>query len=193
MFLAAVLRAGTSQTPAKVRNMSSSGAMIELAAAPSPGKTVELMRGTLIARGSVVWSSPSRCGIRFSSEVLVEDWLAAPTKVQQRRVDEIVSLVKAGGADPVPIDGGPTEARTTEELVDDIGAVIRLMQDLEDDLAASAKTLERHGMKLQHLDIAMQMLRAVACELTPDGGDEQCSLAKLKDLRVACAQALSTG
>lgn len=167
--------------------------MIELPVMPSAGTTVELMRGALVAKGSVVWSSTSRCGMRFSSEVSVDEWLAAPTKVQQRRVDEIVALVKAGGADLVPIDGGPTEPRTKDQLVDDLGVIVRLMQDLEDDLAASDETLERHGTKLQHLDIAMQMLRAVASELTPNGSKEPFATARLEDLRVACAQALGTG
>ncbi len=60
-------------------------------------------------------------------------------------------------------------------------------------MAASDETLERHGMKLQNLDIAMQMLRAVAGELTPDDGNGPVRIAKLEDLRVACAQALGTG
>lgn len=192
MFLAAVLRAGREQTPVKVRNMSPTGAMVESSVTPSPGTTVDLMRGSLLARGTVVWSSANRCGVRFSSEVSVKDWLAAPTKVQQQRVDEIVALVKAGGADLGREDGGARDPRTHEQLVDDVGAVVSLMQDLEDDLAASDETLERHGMKLQNLDIAMQMLRAVAGELTPNSGDGTVSIAKLKDLRVACAQALGT-
>jgi hypothetical protein len=193
MFLAAVLRAGTEQAPVKVRNMSPNGALIESSVTPSAGTKVDLMRGALIARGTVIWSSANRCGVRFSSEVSVKDWLAAPSKVQQQRVDEIVALVKAGGADLGREEGAPYESRSHEQLVDDLGAVVRLMQDLEDDLAASDETMERHGMKLQNLDIAMQMLRAVAGELTPDGSNGPVSVARLEDLRVACAQALGTG
>jgi hypothetical protein len=154
------------------------------------------MRGSLVARGTVIWSLGNRCGLRFSSEVSVPEWLAAPTAVHQQRVDEMVALVKAGGmpgkSSPASYQGVTHEARSQEQLVDDLGAVIRLMQDLEDDLATSGETLERHAMKLQNLDIAMQMLRAVAAELAPQGSTEQVSLAKLADLRVACARALGT-
>jgi len=101
MFLAAVLRAGTEQAPVKVRNMSPNGAMIETSVTPVTGSQVELIRGALIARGSVIWTSANKCGVRFSSEVSVKDWLAAPDKSQQQRVDDIVALVKAGGLIPV--------------------------------------------------------------------------------------------
>lgn len=64
------------------------------------------------------------------------------------------------------------------------------MQDLENDLSSSAETVARHAMKLQNLDIAMQMLRAVADEMR-SGGVPPLSDARLKDLRVSCAQAVS--
>ena len=130
--------------------------------------------------------------MHFCSEASVKDWLAAPAKVEQQRVDEIVALVKAGYTEDSGQYNNPAEPRSQEQLVDDLGAVIRLMQDLEEDLAGSDETLARHGLKLQNMDIAMQMLRAVAAELAPqDGGSERMSIARLQDLRVSCAQALS--
>lgn len=193
MFLAAVLRAGGEQAPIKVRNMSPNGAMIESPFTPPAGTEVELARGSLVARGTIIWSSSNRCGVRFSSEVSVKDWLAAPAKVQQQRVDEIVAIVKAGraglGREEVVMRG----PQSHEQLVNDLRAVVRLMQELEDDLAAFDETVERHGTKLQNLDIAMQMLRAVASELTPDSGNLPIGVARLEDLRVACAQALGAG
>lgn len=101
----------------------------------------------------------------------------------------MVALVKAGGVPEVP-SLAVHQPRSHEQLADDLGAVIRLMQDLEDDLTSSDETLARHGLKLQNLDIAMQMLRAASAELVPGSSGEQVSLAKLEDLRVACAKAL---
>jgi hypothetical protein len=88
MFLAAVLRAGTEQAEVRVRNMSPHGAMVETHLTPPPGTRVDLLRGRLVGPGTVIWSSANRCGLRFNSEVSVQDWLAPPSKVQQQRVDE---------------------------------------------------------------------------------------------------------
>jgi hypothetical protein len=173
--------------------MSSDGAMVESPLMLTAGTTVELLRGSLVGRGMVIWSSSNRCGLRFTSEVSVKDWLAAPNKVQQQRVDEIVALVKAGATDLERGDGAVSAARSLEQLVDDLGAVVRLIQDLEDDLVSCEGTLERHGMKLQHLDIAMQMVRAIAGELASGESNGPVRDAKLADLRLACAQALGTG
>lgn len=193
MFLAAVIRSGTEQAPVKVRNMSPNGAMVDTPLAPTRGTSVDLMRGPLIARATVMWSSGNRVGLRFASEVSVKEWLAPPTAVHQQRVDEIVALVKAGGLPQTNSASANVaasrEGRTQEQLVDDLAATMRLLGDLEDDLASSDETLTRHGMKLQNLDIAMQMLRAVSVELMP-GSNERVSLAKLEDLRVTCAKAL---
>ena len=174
----------------RVRNMSRTGAMIETPITLALGAKVDLMRGALVARGVIVWSSSNRCGVRFSSEVSVKDWLAAPSKVQQQRVDDMVALVKAGGSDPRSEEAEFLGPRSQEQLVDDLGAVVRLLQSLEDDLAGSNETLARHAVKLQNLDIAMQMLRAVAGELRPDDSDGRVLIASLEDLRVSCSQAL---
>lgn len=196
MFLAAVLRAGAEQAAVKVRNMSPKGAMVESPLRPPPGTEVHLIRGVLLAKATIIWSSNNRCGLRFSSEVSVKEWLAAPTKAEQQRVDEIVALVKAGAIHPAVADscdiGASTESRSEEQLVGDLGIVISLIQDLEEDLSSSTETLARHGLKLQNLDIAMQMIQAIAQELTSDHRDQAISLAKLEDLRIASAQALPT-
>ena len=192
IFLAAVMRSGTEQAPVKIRNMSPNGARVETAVAPSVGSKVDLSRGSLVAQGTVVWSSANLCGLRFASAVSVKDWLEAPTKVQQQRVDEIVAFVKAGGAGISANSETSAQPRCFEQLFDDLDAVIQLIQDLEDDLASSEETVARHGLKLQNLDIAMQMVRAVAGELSHRDSRPPSNIARLKDLRVACAQALGS-
>jgi len=151
--------------------MSPHGAMIECApaAAPAAGTQVELIRGRLRAEGTIAWSSSKRCGVRFASELSVKAWLAAPTRAEQQRVDDVVSMVKAG---TVP-DGRSAAAESTasappasaQQLVDDLEVVCRLLGELEEDLASSEETLARHGPNLQNLDLAMQMLRRLAAGL----------------------------
>ena len=195
MFLAAVLRSGAEQAPVKVRNLSPNGAMVETSLSPVPGSRVHLIRGGLLAQGTVVWNADGKCGLRFASGLSVKAWLAAPAKAEQQRVDEIVALIKAGSMSPAVDTASPVTAhlpRTDLQIVDDLQAVMDLMQALEDDLASSPETVARHSAKLQNLDIAMQMVRAVAQELTTAQGGLSVNLAKLEDLRAACAQALST-
>ena len=191
LFLAAMLRSGTEISPVRVRNMSVNGAMIEAPAAPPTGTTVDLLRGPLAARGTVVWSSDSGFGVRFSSLVTVKDWLAAPpTRAQQQQVDDLVALVKAGGADLLRDNDDAVEHRSNELLADDLSSVVRLLQVLEEDLSHSPETLGRHATALQNLDMAMQIVRAVAGRLTSDTGVERSRTAKLGHRRTACKQTL---
>lgn len=173
IFLAAVMRYETEQVPVKIRNMSANGALVESLVTPLIGCKVDLLRGTHVAQGTVIWSLANRCGLRFASAVSVSDWLTAPTQVQQQRVDELVALVKAGGTSLVHDSVASAKARSSQQLAEDLEAVIRLIQDLGDDLASSEETVGRHGMKLQNLDIAMQIVQSVAGELTGSGGGGQ--------------------
>ncbi len=207
MFLAAALRAGGEQSPVKVRNMSPHGAMIDTALGPPPGTEVMLIRGSLMAQGTVVWSSEKRCGLHFSSALVVAEWLAAPQQGEQQRVDEVVAQVRAEAArapvpaptalpDPVVPAAAPVLSappRADAQLVDDFRALRRLLQDLEDDLASDDDTVARHGMKLQNLDIAMQMIRALEREFSAAEQGRPAAGAGLDDLRAACRQALGKG
>lgn len=189
MFLAAVIRSGPEQAPVRVRNMSLTGAMIDTPITPAPGTDVQLKRGALVAQGTVVWRTADRCGVRFLSDISISEWLAPPGRAEQQRVDEMVAIVRSGAAHTdaqAPAD----VCRAPVELSEDVTEVIRLMQDLEEDLSSSDATLEHHGAKLQHLDLAMQMLAAIAREINPGTGAGAQGNARLANLRLACAKAL---
>jgi len=194
MFLGAVLRAGSEQAPVRIRNMSPHGAMVETPISPPRGTEVHLIRGRLVAPGTVVWVSSNCCGLRFSSELSIDEWLAVPAKSEQGRVDQVIARVKARATSAPAAVARHFRATGTstsgEQLAIDLGAVVGLLRDLEDDLASSGETLVRHGIKLQNIDIAMQMIRAIAHELHHGRGDPPISLASLEDLRVACAEVL---
>ena len=55
-------------------------------------------------------------------------------------------------------------------------------------LSSSQELLAWHGVKLQNLDIAVQMINAVARELIGQGSAQG---AELSDLRVVCKRALT--
>lgn len=194
MCLTAVMHAGREQSPVKVRNMSPNGAMVETTLTAPAGTKVKLVRGRQVAEGTIVWTSKNRHGVKIDVEVSVKDWLAGPAKAEQDRVDDIVSLIKAGRVMP-QVDGTEpainTEARqSNEQSATDLKAVVNLIQDLEDDFASSPETLMRHEVKLQNLDIAMQMLRAIAQQLSFGPRDRPFSGADLDNLRLVCGRAL---
>ena len=69
-----VLLAATLETPAgeravKLRNLSSTGAMIELDRPPGEGTEVVFRRGGIVARGLVVWAAGSLLGMHFAAPI----------------------------------------------------------------------------------------------------------------------------
>ena len=162
MFVAAVMRVGDEQAPVRIRNMSANGALIETPVAPRTGTSVIIARGSLVAEGVVMWSSEKKCGLRFSSELSVKDWLAPPAKIEQQRVDDIVALVKAGGGGSSGVPLPEPAPRSAEPILDRLERVIGLIQELENDLISSDETVARHGAKLQNLDLALQIIRSLS-------------------------------
>ena len=194
MFIAATLCWDKHCNPTRVRNMSPTGALVESPALPPPGTRVHLVRGTFTAEGEVVWVDGNRCGLHFTDRVEVRDWLAPPVNGEQQRVDQIVGLVKAGA---VPLPTGSLTSReplpellSSEQLSKDLGLVSELIEKLGDDLASEPETLKRHCVKLQNLDIAMQMLGALSNELLAKDGGTGSRMARIEDLRNSGAQAL---
>ena len=75
------------------------------------------------------------------------------------------------------------------QLVEELGAIFQLLADLEDEVSGSRDTLAKHGYKLQHLDLAMQMLSELASELILGKGGELLTNPRLENLRAVCLKA----
>lgn len=195
MFIAATLCWGMHRNPARVRNMSPTGALVEAPVLPPPGTRVHLLRGSFSAEGRVAWTESNRCGVRLTSRIEVREWLAPPGNGEQQRVDQIVALVKAGA---VPLPAGSLTSRVPlpdllsgEQLSRDLGLVSELIENLGDHLASEPETLMRHATKLQNLDIAMQILSALSNELLAKDGENSTRMARIEDLRTSGSQALT--
>jgi hypothetical protein len=155
---------------------------------------VQLVRGGLIVHGLVAWSDDRRCGLKFSGRVDVQQWRAAPANLEQQRVDEVVRLVKAGTV-PLPV-GSLAQSRegietpgSTEQLSKDLQRASDLLDNLGGLLASDADVVLRHGQSLQDLDIAMQVIAAVA-GMVEGNADPRDGGAKLEALRRSADQAL---
>lgn len=167
MYLAAILRRGTEQAPVRIRNMSALGALVDSPIVPEPNSRIELIRGSFIAEGRVVWSEPKRCGIRFTSQLSVNDWLAPveaqpalraasdwqfpPPLTQQdfRDLPAVHEAMPATTQEPVLQATIPVE---------DLLEAARLVERVARALARDAHFLRDHMTEGRNLICAMQML-----------------------------------
>jgi hypothetical protein len=188
MFLAAVLKGSAFSVPVRIRNMSSTGALVEGAAMPDGGSSVRLIRGSLMIPAEVVWSAAGRCGLRFGGVVSVKEWLAPPSNREQKRVDSTVRVIKAG-AIPLPVGAEPHDASSPLELFLDLRGASKLLEGHCEELLSDPQALLRYGDKLQNLDIVLQTIGAVA-DMLAGQGDEQSIVSRLQNLRVSARQAL---
>ncbi|HJP68489.1 MAG TPA: hypothetical protein VJ846_06270 [Sphingomicrobium sp.] len=197
LYLAAALYCDGNSSPVKIRNISTTGALIEGWAIPAAGSLVQLVRGGLIVHGLVAWCTEGRGGLKFSGSVDVQQWRASPSNSEQQRVDEIVRLVKAGAV-PLPVPPlsqtaePQDECETSADLPADLGRASRLLETLGGALASDPDVVTRHGTALQNLDIAMQVIAAVEAILSGDS-DLEIDATKLPGLRRSADQALKQG
>jgi hypothetical protein len=194
LYLGAALYCDGSSTAVRIRNMSPGGALLEGAVLPEVGALVQLVRGSLIIHGLVIWCSAGRCGLKFSGLVAVEQWRACPSNVEQQRVDEVVRLVKAGAV-PLPVATVSEHKQRAEaaeagsELPQDLRRVCELLEQLGDVLACDPDVISRHGTALQNLDIAIQLIAGVQ-EVVTGPNNWETDTVKLAGLRRNADQVL---
>lgn len=136
LFLAASLvLPGQLPRDVRVRNLSASGARVDLAAPPPAGTTVLLRRTSAKVAATIAWASAASCGLRFSEAIDIDAWIS-----------------DRPGASPPRTGGEPT-------LADDLGLVRLLLERLEDGLAGQPVVIGAIGAELQALDLAGQLIR----------------------------------
>jgi len=189
MYIAAILSWEGSSAPTKIRNMSAAGALLEAARLPPSGTPVRLIRGSLRAAGTIAWVSEGRCGVHFASLVSVRGWMAPTKNCEQMRVDETVSILRAGAVPLAQRQQHSSEIRTAPtQLADDLSDVTRLIRGLARDMAGDDQVLTKYGNKLQIFDLAIQTLDAAAALLTSDGRSDADAIDRLRNLRASRAQ-----
>jgi hypothetical protein len=163
LMLAATVRCAAGFLPARIRNVSETGALIEGENLPVAGEAVSLSRGETEIDGVVAWAAGIRRGVHFCQPVAVEVWRAGKPVAppSQGRVDLIQASVRAGRSPPPgPPPGaeerwvGQLDARMGEELA----FVQRLIEALGDELVADPAILHRHSQALQNIDLASQII-----------------------------------
>ena len=189
LYLAATLYCDDHSFPVKIRNISSTGALLESRTMLTAGVLVQLVRGSLIVHGLVAWAEDGRYGLKFSGSVDVQQWRATPMNAEQQRVDDVVRLVKAGAV-PLPINApSPDRPDDANELSADLQRASALIGKLADRLAKDSIVVALYATELQNLDIAIQIIAAVEGILIGKT-DLGTGTAKFASLRKSADQAL---
>lgn len=162
LFVAAVLYSEGGTSPAKVRNLSECGALVEATVVPPAGTSVRLCRGSLAVIGKVVWCRGGKVGLRFDSKITITDWLPNNVTRHQSRVDAMVHHVKSGGVDP-ELRGGASDPAAPSTL-QQVKTVAASLERLAEELASDPYIIANHDRKLQQIEITVQQLRRIVAQ-----------------------------
>lgn len=151
LLLAAVLSYGERSVSCHVRNLSLRGAMIQAAEVPPQHATVTLRRGNLFSAGEVAWTRSGLLGLRFSTDLDIDEWLSAaqPMGVKRKVGTNDISQSEISEIDPAVLDG---------RIADEIAFVARTFENASERLVADPVLRVRHADLLQQLAIGNQML-----------------------------------
>jgi hypothetical protein len=189
VLLSATLYTQSSSAAVRIRNMSSSGAMIEGVTLPAIGSSVMLQRAELSIGADVMWSAAGRCGIKFQGSVAVPDWIsgtAGKSVRSQAQVDALQAEIRSGAparapapAAAVPPSGAEIDARLAEE----VAYVRRLVEAMGEELVDEPVILQRHARLLQNFDIVAQVLGHVSTILTAPDREAAVQAVGMEDMR----------
>lgn len=160
VFVMAVLYADTRiGTPVRVRNISSTGALIEGAVLPPVGTSVQLTRASLKASGSVIWLEQGKAGLVFETPVVVADWLPQGRRgVAQQFAEELFHQKRLGISGVRPAPAHKAEADLSDQLLE----LRQSLQRAAEALALDSLVAARHASALQSIDCIGQMLGQLA-------------------------------
>ena len=158
MFLVATLYFGGASSPVRVRNMSTTGALIEGASLPKTGTEVILRRGALEAPATTAWSKAGRAGLTFAGPVDASYWLAAKEGQRATQVEQIASGPKLAALAVAPVVVPAVErASSMMAVVAELAGLQAQLGQLGDQLAGDAFVLVHHP-EVQLLDAVGQRI-----------------------------------
>lgn len=161
MFVMATIYADSGSAPVKIRNLSSTGALIDGTVIPIPSTRIRLSRGGLTIVGQVIWQKGTLAGVRFDSRASVAEWLPkGSAAVPQEQVDLMAQKIRAAPSG-LPVSAEP---QTQHVSASEITRVKCLLEALSEELADEIDLVTRVGSRLQSLDVAAQILGRLAFE-----------------------------
>lgn len=152
-LLAAILSYGSHKAPCRIRNLSAGGALVDVSSPPPQGSTVFLSRGSLTTAAEVVRVSAGNCGLRFSEEVVVADWLPdAPRNTTNTAARSFAT------SSEIPAGGRLTDEMVLRRSSEEIDYVSRSIESIATLLLNDPVLKLRHATSMQQLAIAQQIL-----------------------------------
>jgi hypothetical protein len=120
--------------------------------------TIVVERGNLSASGEIVWSANGRCGIRFTSELPIENWISDSGPAARSIGTASTNVPSPPVVQVEDAERGLIDERIREELE----IVARTLEIVSDILVKDPVLRMRHGMPLQQLSICQQGLTELA-------------------------------
>ena len=171
VMLAATIITPDRSVDVRIRNLSRTGALIEGDIALEAGTGIELLRGHNAVRAEVVWARPGRCGVKFASPVVIEDWVGSVGRPLSAAAPVTAAPDRAEGPPSwLAVEGGPQEAgdRLSARLAEEIAYIGRLVEAVGADISANPAIMHRHAVSLQNCRNAASLLDDIARVLRAD-------------------------
>jgi hypothetical protein len=153
VFLAAALSAGSASYAVRIRNISAMGALLDGASLPAAGSVARLRRGRLGVECEIVWHRSDTCGVRFGSEVKVEDWVRRVEHGGQKRVDNVIAALRNPAAAARPVGLAPAG--------DTLDCICADLSSLCEQLATSEEVMSARPEEMIELDTIVQRLAKI--------------------------------
>jgi len=142
---------------------------------------VQLKRGGLTATGSVAWVESGACGLHFITPIALEDWIPS---AGQQRVDKALKELRSGVVEQADKqEPHQTSSDLAKRISQELDHVSRILDELGNSLTDDAYVAARHGIKLQNLDIAMQILGHLSRVIESSDPDETIRQIGMAELR----------
>ena len=192
VMLAATVVVGTMSIPARIRNMTDVGAMIDGEWCPRVGATITLRRLDKSVAAKVIWSDGGHCGLSFDRPIPVDDWVAGAGSTRgagagQSRVDLVQAAIRGGAIfsaetqapAPKPAAAPPVEQAVAAELE----RVKRMLDTVSDQLTDDMDVLMRHELAMQNFDIAAQIVAELATVMAAEDREAAVGKVQMHELR----------
>lgn len=171
--------------PARIRNLSTFGARLELLKIPPVKSKLILQKGKLQASCNVVWVSPTACGVRFEKPIELLDWLRLKTT---GRSDDLLPNARYDTDDPLDDqsilkDSAQIEQVLKKRVAEEISYVNRVLEASFLRFAQDSYMIAKYAIDLQSLDAASSTLAQLHLALDANDGTKAAAQLKETSLR----------